>query len=65
MFSFDTKVKNLTDPSTINQPTNNLESIKPGKKKPRNRNSILEFNKGPKFTKIRIKKLKNLTEPTD
>ena len=34
MFSFDTKVKNLTDPSTINQPTNNLESIKPGKKNP-------------------------------
>jgi len=38
MFSFDTKVKNLTDPSTINQPTNNLESIKQNpliKEKPR------------------------------
>ena len=63
MFSFDTKAKNLTDPSTINQPANNLELIKPERKK--KRISILEFNKGPKFTKIRNQKLKNLTQPTD
>jgi hypothetical protein len=44
MFVFDTKTKNLSDPSTINQPTNNLESIKPETREKKQKNPETSWN---------------------
>jgi hypothetical protein len=41
---FDTKTKNLSDPSTINQPTNNLESIKPETREKKQENPETSWN---------------------